>query len=507
MQIQQRHGLFPRILGKGDNARKLANLLLRGRKELDADENSTLYTSMPSTTIDSLIVVDRDLDFATVLLTQLTYEGLIDELVGINHNQAEISTSILGGPNQSSRNLPASSSSVPAPPTSISPLKRKVLLSSIDPLYVELRSSNFATIGAKLNKTARRLEADFSSKDQAQSLTELRTLVNKLPGYQQEHQSLALHTNLADDMSKQTRSEVFNSILEIEQNLAAGSDPTYQHPNIEDLIARDVPLSTILRILCLESTVAGGLRPRDIEHFKRLVLHAYGYQHLLSLDRLEKMSLLIPRASTGSILLPTSGPSSGSNPTSSNLKTNYAHLRKELRLIIDDYNESEPEDIAYTYSGYAPLSVRIVQSILQKNHLQALHKAPLPITSTSTGWTGFEDILKAAKGPTFTLAQRADDEKAGRARTALAAPSAAANSAAPVLAKTVVIMYLGGITFAEVAALRFIGKQLEALEGSKKRRLLICTTSIISGRKVMEDVIEKGSLGKHAAAPVERAPA
>lgn len=65
MQIQQRHGLFPRILGKGDNARKLANLLLRGRKELDADEAATQYTNMPSTTIEQLIIIDRDVDFAT----------------------------------------------------------------------------------------------------------------------------------------------------------------------------------------------------------------------------------------------------------------------------------------------------------------------------------------------------------------------------------------------------------------------------------------------------------
>jgi vacuolar protein sorting-associated protein 33A len=73
MQLQQRHGLFPRILGKGDQARKLADLLLRGRKEYDAEESSAMQDIMPSTTVDSLIVIDRDVDFATALLTQLTY--------------------------------------------------------------------------------------------------------------------------------------------------------------------------------------------------------------------------------------------------------------------------------------------------------------------------------------------------------------------------------------------------------------------------------------------------
>jgi hypothetical protein len=35
--------------------------------------------------IDSLIIIDRKVDMVTPLLTQLTYEGLIDELIGIKN--------------------------------------------------------------------------------------------------------------------------------------------------------------------------------------------------------------------------------------------------------------------------------------------------------------------------------------------------------------------------------------------------------------------------------------
>src|ERR1700761_6309636 len=130
MHIQQRHGLFPRILGKGDNARKLANLLLRGRKELDADEAATQYTSLPSTSIEQLIIIDREVDFATVLLTQLTYEGLIDELVGIKHNRAEVDSSIIG-PTPQQRSQTGSSSTSP-PPAVKQSLTRKIQLDSSD---------------------------------------------------------------------------------------------------------------------------------------------------------------------------------------------------------------------------------------------------------------------------------------------------------------------------------------------------------------------------------------
>jgi hypothetical protein len=481
MQIQQRHGLFPRILGKGDNARRLANLLLRGRKELDVVETTTMYSTVPSTSIENLIIIDRDVDFASLLLTQLTYEGLIDELIGIKHNKAEIDSSVVGGtaPNKPQQSA-SSASDTPALAAKQS-LKRTIQLDSTDSLYASLRSANFVRIGPLLNRTARRLEAEYE-KRHAPGFKELREFVNKFPAYQQEHQSLTLHTNLADEMSKHTRSTTFNRQLEVEQNLAAGSDPTYQHDTIEELISRDIPLSTILRMLCLESTVSGGIRPRDLENFKRQILHAYGYQHLLTLDKLEKMELLQPRSSASALLMPVGG---GVQPAAGT-KTNYAYMRREFKLINDEYNETEPEDISYVFSGYAPLSVRIVQCILQKSFLQSLRpKSPLPLTPSSTGWQGFEDILKSVKGPTFNIAQHASDEKAAKAKTSLVGEKGW---------KTIFVFFLGGITAAEVAALRFVNSSLEA--GGLRRRIMICTTSLISGRSVMDAVVEKSSLGK-----------
>ncbi|OAP63522.1 hypothetical protein AYL99_02749 [Fonsecaea erecta] len=479
MQIQQRHGLFPRILGKGDNARQLANLLLRGRKELDADEAATQYTSMPSTSIEQLIIIDREVDFATALLTQLTYEGLIDELIGIKHNRAEVDSAVVGAAPQ--QRVQTSSSSTSPPPAVRQGLKRRIQLDSSDSLYEQLRSSNFALIGPHLNKIARRLESDYEGRHSARGINELRDFVNKLPGFQQEHQSLAIHTNLADDMSKHTRSETFNRELEVQQNIAAGTDPIYQHDTIEELIARNAPLPTILRLLCLESTIAGGLRPKDLESFRRQILHAYGFQHLLTLDKLQTMELLQPRSSSSALLLPVGGAGATSEKGT---KTNYGYLRKELRLIVDEYNEQDPEDIAYVYSGYAPLSIRIVQCILQKQYLQTLHKSPLPLTPSSTGWTGFEDILKSVRGPTFNIAQKAADDKAARAKAALAGTGNW---------KTLFVMFVGGITFTEIAALRFIGRKLA--EAGQRKKIVICTTGIISGRSIMEGVIERSTLG------------
>ncbi len=160
MLIQQRHGLFPRIIGKGDNAKRLADLLIRLRSEPFAGEYSAAagITSpglMPSTSIESIIIIDRDVDFASVLLTQLTYEGLIDEMFGISHSQTELDSSIVGAaPNPQSQ---GSSSGDVQPSQPQQGLKRKIKLDSSDKLYEQLRDANFATVGSLLNKVARRL--------------------------------------------------------------------------------------------------------------------------------------------------------------------------------------------------------------------------------------------------------------------------------------------------------------------------------------------------------------
>lgn len=481
MDIQQRHGYFPRIIGKGDNARRLADLLLRMRKELDAEESSGLTGLsakglLPSASTESLIIIDREVDFGTALLTQLTYEGLIDETVGIKHNQAEVDTTI-AGPTA----LPQVQESSKAPqPTSKQGQKRKIQLDDSDQLFSQLRDANFAIVGDILNKVARRLESDYETRHTAQTTTELREFVNKLPTYQLEHQSLRVHTNLAEEIMRSTRSDIFRKILEVQQNNAAGADATYQHDNIEELIARDVPLKTILRLLCLESCMSGGLRSKDLENFKKHVVQAYGYQHLLTFDSLEKMELLQPRSSATTMLIPTAGAQPGN-------KTNYNYLRKNLRLVIEEVSEKDPDDISYVYSGFAPLSVRLVQCVLQKPYILSLMKggsAPTsmsPASTASPGWLGFEDVVKSARGTTFSIVQKGDD-KAVRARQTLSGNSAT---------KTVYVFFLGGITFTEIAALRYI-----AAQEAPRRKIVICTTSIVNGDRMMDAAIAKGSFGK-----------
>lgn len=194
-----------------------------------------------------------------------------------------------------------------------------------------------------------------------------------------------------------TRTEIFNKSLEAQQNLVAGYDTSAQLNLIEDLLFREAPHATVLRAMVLASLTNGGIKPKILESLKRDFLQVYGYHHLSLLVALEHLGLLVKQPST--------------------LSHPFPALRKSLRLVVDDTDDTAPNDISYVYSGYAPLSIRLVQCITQKNAVLAgavetdgREKKQVPKAHPIAGWRGFEDVLGSIPGATVDMRQR-DDQK------------------------------------------------------------------------------------------------
>jgi len=62
---------------------RLAGLLQRHR----ASGESQYADLQVADKVDSLIIVDRSVDWVTPMCTQLTYEGMLDEFIGIKNGQ------------------------------------------------------------------------------------------------------------------------------------------------------------------------------------------------------------------------------------------------------------------------------------------------------------------------------------------------------------------------------------------------------------------------------------
>ncbi|KAJ7146256.1 Sec1-like protein [Mycena epipterygia] len=491
LTLQKLYGLFPRIVGKGDQAARLATLLTR---HLPSDSSTPDTLLAQSEKIDSLVILDRRVDMITPLLTQLTYEGLTDELIGIKNSHVELPVSLLTPPAPmgtaaSSTDPPAASAS--ASLKKVEPKKKHHLTTSTDPLFAELRDLNFSSVGKRLNKVARRLEEDYKGRHQAKTVAQLRDFVGKLGGLQTDHQSLRLHTGLSELLVPLTRTDKFNKTLEIQQNLLASYEISSQISAIEDLIAEGADMQTVVRLLCLASITSGGIKVKALENLKREILQAYGYNFLPLL-----LSLAAPPLG---IILPNPLPAS-----STATKYPFVGLRKSLRLLIDDSPEALDEvenDISFVYSGYAPISVRLVQCVAQKGGVLSnpaeKEKAAVPAQSSSikaqahpiAGWRGFEDILATIPGETVDIVQSGPN--GGSAVT-----TPVASLLRPMQKPTTtVVFFLGGCTYTEIAALRWVGRQ------NRGRKFLIATTGIVSGNSIVESIsgMAKSSGPKDAA--------
>lgn len=60
---------------------QVANMMVRMKREFTGSQNSVFPV------FDNLLLLDRNVDLLTPLATQLTYEGLIDEIYGIQNSK------------------------------------------------------------------------------------------------------------------------------------------------------------------------------------------------------------------------------------------------------------------------------------------------------------------------------------------------------------------------------------------------------------------------------------
>nr|XP_019003591.1 ATP-binding protein [Kwoniella mangroviensis CBS 8507]OCF67052.1 ATP-binding protein [Kwoniella mangroviensis CBS 8507] len=465
MTFQRAFGLFPRILGKGEGAKKLADLLQR-HHHTDPAQYGDIESS---TQVDGLIILDRSIDWITPMLTQLTYEGMLDEFVGIKNAHIEIDSTLID-PNTAPTPSPSTSA---LPSTPITKKRKHHLSSQKDKLYSELRDQNFAVVGSKLSKLARRLEGDYGGVKNLKSVSQMKEFVGKLGGLQSEQQSLRIHTGLTELLMPITKLETFNRTLEAQQNLVAGYDPNSQLNTIEDLMNQELDWQTILRSIVLMSLTNGGIKPKLLESFKRDFLQVYGYEHLPLLISLENLGLLVKSGSSVS--------------TIQNQSVNF--LRKNLRLIVDDINDLNPNDISYVYSGYGPISLRLVQCLTMKNQILSSSTSTTngedanglgagkekPKAHPLNGWKGFEDVLSVLPGDNVDVRQHGEkrDNLLGKYIRMIPDDNKIT---------TTVVFFLGGCTYTEISALRWMSKQY------KGRRFLIATTGIINGNNLIESL-------------------
>ncbi|KAH8420652.1 hypothetical protein KR222_004638, partial [Zaprionus bogoriensis] len=439
VQLQRLYGRIPKIYGKGVQAQ----LVWDHAKQLAIDEKS-LYNGDKGA-IDQLILLDRSIDLLTPLATQLTYEGLIDEFYGIRQNKLTLPAAHF--PSYNSNEERSASSTAAASRYDPERLLGNrdlmtILLHSGDQLHAELRDKNFNEVRQLLAQKVRELQMLMNSNRQNKSLPEMMMFVDRLKPLMEHKQATSQHTAIAELIAERVNDYTFNDDLAAEQEFMICADIDRPSAYIEDQIARRAKLRNVLRLICMQCAAASGFKERVLNYYKRELAQVYGLEVLLTISNLEKAGLLRTQSESRA----------------------YAVLRKTLHLTVDDSVEVNPRDISYVHSFYAPLTARLVEHSLK----------PL-------GWQTLKSQINNLPGPTFEDFQVQLVGIGGR-HAGGATPNE--NSSLLHARRVVLVCFVGGCTFAEIAALRFLAAQED-----NNVQFVIATTKIINKHSFLKSLM------------------
>ncbi|XP_071036136.1 vacuolar protein sorting-associated protein 33B [Parasteatoda tepidariorum] len=428
-------GPIPKIFGQGRCAEMVVDLMKQISEE-------TVNDSQQTDRISHLIILDRDIDFVSVLLSQLTYEGMLDEAFGINSSRIIFPKEVTGKDDAI-----------------------KVVLNSNDLIFAEIRNSFFASVFGVLSSRAKELQTKSETRNM--SVADMKNFVtNDMKKIRQLQSSLSLHIGACEAIMEKKSQDNFQEHLQIERDIIENQNAKDCIDYIEDLINQQEPYTIALRLMCLLSIAQDGLLPSEYKSLATQFRQSYGCKYLPLLYNLKKLGLLVEQSS----LLPSGQTTAGKivekvgrvgasriaeKVATAVTLTKYSSFKSILRKfnLIPNEQDSDlrnPKSVSYVFGGrYVPLIARVTEQVIVHGSLKNI-----------------EDGMKLLPGKTIMNFQVDKDSGTVRPTTDF-------------VSKTVLVYALGGITFAEIAALRHLGQ----LNGC---RILLATTSIINGTSLLK---------------------
>ena len=231
-----------------------------------------------------------------------------------------------------------------------------------------------------------------------------------------------------------------------------GDELKFISQQLEAKMTKQYNKMKVLRAMCIYSTTQGGLQKADYDNLRRVFVMNYGYQEMVTLMNLSDAGLfkLKDKKAPGYF------------------DWNWQRIKEQYKLINDEgVNHMSPSDISYVYNGFAPISVRLIELFIEMGGLQNMMQKGL---LKMLGLT--EDKIKISPGEQKFFNPGAQQPGGSR----------------PVFKKKKIMVYfIGGITYAEMAAIRFLQNLYP------KYKFIIATTSIINGESALHQLLGPGT--------------
>lgn len=349
-------------------------------------------------------ILDRDFDYASVLLTPCTYSSLLDQVVGIQNGIVEIKKS---DGTTSIKNL-----------------------CNPDETYEYVKYKQFGDVLNYWKSKSKELQ-DKLEKSKKLQLDEMKQYVTQeLQNVLMAKKNLTFHIDASEVVSK-VIGDKFIDYITLEKNMLENRSRKENLNCIEDLMAFGKgSANNILQLICLFSLTQDGFSSIELNNIKTKYLHQFGFKYFETFHILEKMNLIV-KQDNSSVLHNNLNKIMSINKT----KQMMQNMMQKLRLVDD----SEHCMSAAFGGSYVPAIGKLIE-IMCKEEMPE------------------EETIKLLSNYLYQI----NDFKTG--------------------IKVVYLMVIGGITYAEQAALHF-------LEKSMNIKIIIFSTNILNGNNLINSCL------------------
>ena len=420
---------------KGDLAQTFCDTMNEKEKENNLREGEDEILGM--------IVLDRSVDFITLMTTNYTCEGLIDEHIGINLGRIVVKESMIRENAKTNKNQKMKEKENNS-------LVQFGLTTDINKYYCYYRCMHYKDGIKYINAIKDYYKKLFSNKNSSMPANELKKLTQEIDYYMKNLKKYSLENeNLINFViSPLIEDREYLKYIEKEQILLSGKLPPNLHSFYDEILSEQKDLISLIRLMIIESLTQNGIQ--GYQKLKREILNIYGYQKIFLFRDLEILGWL------------------KENQILKNLKNiidyTYAQILDKLQLIKEDEDEDEDkpkkkkfevEDCSYVLEGFCPISLKIIEKAVRGE------------------WNTILDTLKKMPGATSCP----DDEKVIKE---------------PVKERNIMfIIFVGGVTYTEIEAIRFLNRKFneENLKGKRKKtQFIILTTCILNSKKILRNL-------------------
>ncbi len=241
-----------------------------------------------------------------------------------------------------------------------------------------------------------------------------------------EKDSVNMCFNIANFIDKQRKNFKELSSIEKEQFLLVGQLPSSLHEIYDEMIAEKKDLYEILRLMILENFTQDGIL--NYKELKRDIINVYGFDKIFLLNNLEKINLLKEKYT------------SMFGKTSSNI---YNTIVNKFQLINDNFDFDKIDDCSYVLGGYCPFTLKIIEAF------------------SKGGLKNYNDAFKNT-GFYFDYPQNEDELFRNKKEK-----------------NVVFVLFIGGITYNEIAGIRFLNMI------NKDLKFIIVTTNILNTKNTI----------------------